>query len=62
MTIHLHSGKNDITHHDVVKRQSEQSCQCKNGNPGPIGPPGSKGGRGSPGPKGDTGAQGPQGS
>ena len=56
--------------HDVVKRQSEQSCQCKDGSPGPIGPPGNKGqmgveGRkgdiGPPGPRGDTGYRGPRG-
>ena len=30
------------THHDV-KRQSGNDCQCKDGTPGPIGPPGKKG-------------------
>ena len=32
------------THHDV-KRQPEagNDCQCKDGTPGPIGPPGKKG-------------------
>ena len=59
--------------HDVVKRQSEQNCQCKDGSPGPRGPPGNKGeigmeskqGRkgdtGPPGPRGDAGDRGPQG-
>ncbi|XP_065914339.1 short-chain collagen C4-like isoform X3 [Dysidea avara] len=48
------------THHDV-KRQSGNDCQCKDGTPGPIGPPGKKGDQGTPGvsgPKGDTGPRG----
>ena len=56
--------------HDVVKRQTEQNCQCKDGSPGPIGPPGNKGEMGikglkgdtsPPGPRGDTGDRGPRG-
>ena len=53
----IQEKNDDSTQHDVIKRQSEQSCQCKNGNPGPIGPPGNKGDTGSPGPRGYTGAQ-----
>ena len=43
---------------DSVKRQSGSDCQCKDGTPGPIGPPGNKGDRGTPGvsgPRGDPG-------
>ena len=47
--------------HDVVKRQSEQNCQCKDGSPGPRGPPGNKGEMGIKGLKGDTGHPGPRG-
>ena len=47
--------------HDVVKRQSEQYCQCKDGNPGPRDPPGSKGMEGKQGCKEDTGPPGPRG-
>ena len=65
---------NTINKHDVVKRQSEENCQCKDGNPGLMGPPGNKGEKGvegkqgrkgdtgPPGPRGDTGNQGLQGS
>ena len=51
------------THHDV-KRQPGNDCQCKDGTPGPIGPPGKKGDQGTPGvsgPKGDPGDRGPRG-
>ena len=64
---------NSLNKHDVVKRQSDQNCQCKDGTPGPSGPPGNKGemgmegkqGRkgdtGPPGPRGDAGDRGPRG-
>ena len=55
----IQEKNDDSTQHDVVKRQSKQSCQCKNGIPGPVGPPGNKRDIGSPGPRGYTGAQGP---
>ena len=48
----------------MVKRQSEQNCQCKDGSPGPRGPPGNKGEigmEGKEGHKGDTGPTGPRG-
>ena len=45
------------THHDV-KRQSGNDCQCKDGTPGSIGPPGEKG---TTGPRGDPGDRGPRG-
>ena len=52
---------NGLNKHDVVKRQTEQNCQCKDGSPGPIGPPGDKGEKGTEGVKGVTGPQGPKG-
>ena len=58
---------NSLNKHDVVKRQSDQNCQCKDGTPGPRGPPGNKGemgikgDTGPPGPRGDTGDRGPRG-
>ena len=33
----------NLNKHDLIKRQSEQNCQCKDGIPGPRGPPGSEG-------------------
>ena len=52
-------GKDDnLNKHDLVKRQSDQNCQCKDGSPGPRGPPGNKGGIGIKGFKGDTGPPG----
>ena len=30
----------------ITKRQSQNECECKNGAPGPRGPPGLKGGIG----------------
>ena len=48
------------THHDV-KRQSGNDCKCKDGTPGPIGPPGEKGDQGTPGVSGPKGATGPRG-
>ena len=50
-----------LNKHDVVKRQSDQNCQCKDGSPGPAGPPGDKGEMGIKGLKGDTGPPGPRG-
>ena len=59
--------------HAVKKKQSEQNCQCKDGSPGPRGPPGNKGeigiggkqgnkgDTGPPGPRGDEGDRGPRG-
>ena len=47
-----------------MKRQSENNCRCKDGTPGPIGPPGKKGDQGTPGvsgPKGEHGNKGPRG-
>ena len=41
-----------------MKRQSGSECQCKDGTPGPIGPPGEKG---ATGPRGDPGDRGPRG-
>ena len=29
-----------------MKRQPQQNCQCKDGGPGPEGPPGNKGEKG----------------
>ena len=55
---------NSLNKHDVVKRQSDQNCQCKDGFPGPIGPPGDKGVKGDTGPsgpRGDTGYRGQRG-
>ena len=52
------------TPHEMMKRQSEQNCQCKDGSPGPRGPPGNKGEigmEGKQGRKGDTGTPGPRG-
>ena len=52
-------GKDDtFNKHDVVKRQSQETCHCKDGSPGPQGPPGYKGETGN---KGDTGPAGPKG-
>jgi len=48
------------TYHDI-KRQSGNDCQCKDGTPGPIGPPGKKGDQGTPGVSGPKGAIGPRG-
>ena len=54
--------KNDnINKHNLIKRQSEQNRQCKDGIQGPRGPPGNKGEMGIKGPKGDTGYSGPRG-
>ena len=59
--------ENTIITHDITKRQQEDECQCKNGTPGPRGPPGligkegHKGDVGLPGPRGDTGDRGPRG-
>jgi len=62
--------KDPIITHDIAKRQSGDECQCKDGTPGPRGPPGQKGSIGkeghkgdvgSPGPRGDTGDRGPRG-
>ena len=39
----------------ITKRQSQNECECKNGAPGPRGPPGLKGGIGKEGRKGDVG-------
>ena len=53
-----------LNKHDVVKRQSQQSCECKDGAPGPQGKDGIPGPQGPPGNKGetgDTGLQGPRG-
>jgi len=50
----------DDIHHDV-KRQSGNDCNCKDGTPGPIGPPGKKGDQGTPGVSGPKGAIGPRG-
>jgi len=75
MFIQAKDKDNTDSKHDVVKRQSEQNCtcQCKDGSPGPRGPPGNKGeigmegkqGRkgdtGPPGPRGDAGSRGPRG-
>ena len=47
-----------------MKRQSGNDCHCKDGTPGPIGPPGEKGDQGIPGatgPRGDPGDRGPRG-
>ena len=44
-----------------MKRQSGNDCQCKDGTPGPIGPPGEKGDQGTPGVLGPKGATGPRG-
>ena len=55
---------NTLNKHDVVKRQSEQNCQCKDGSPGPKGLPGNKGEKGMQGKQGrngDTGPPGPRG-
>ena len=55
---------NTLNKHDVVKRQTEQNCHCKDGNPGLRGPPGNKGEigmKGKQGAKGDTGSSGPRG-
>ena len=57
LQIYLQRHNNDPNKHDVVKRQSEQNCQCKDGTPGPRGPPGNKGEMGIKGLKGDTGSQ-----
>ena len=52
-------GENDNpNNHDLIKRQSEQNCQCKDGSPGPSGPPGSKGEMGFKGLKGEKGDKG----
>ena len=56
----LQEQSNDNSH-DVVKRESQQCCQCKDGSPGPIGSPGNKGEMGIKGVKGDTGPPGPRG-
>ena len=56
----VHHGNTINTHHDV-KRQTGNDCQCKDGTPSPISPPGKKGVQGTPGvagPKGDTGPRG----
>ena len=50
-----------LNNHDVVKRQSVHSCQCTDGTPGPMGPPGNKGEIGIKGFKGDIGLPGPRG-
>jgi len=44
-----------------VKRQSGNDCQCTDGTPGPIGPPGRKGDQGTPGVSGPKGSTGPRG-
>ena len=44
-----------------MKRQSGNDCKCKDGTPGPIGPPGEKGDQGTPGVSGPKGATGPRG-
>jgi len=45
----------------ITKRQLQNGCGCKNGVPGPRGPPGLKGGIGKEGRKGDVGHPGPRG-
>ena len=52
---------NILNKHDVIKRQSDQKCQCKDGSPGPRGNKGEKGMEGKQGRKGDTGSRGPRG-
>ena len=61
---------NNLSKHDLINRQSEQNCQCKDGIPGPRGPRGSEGKVGMKGKqgrkrkmglKGDTGPPGPRG-
>ena len=59
-------GNNNILNkHDTIKRQSQsESCQCKDGSPGPRGLPGNKGEmgmKGKQGARGDPGDRGPQG-
>ena len=53
---------NSFNKYDVVKRQSDQNCQCKDGIPGPRGPPGNKGKIGKEGKQGLKGDTGPPGS
>ena len=53
--------RDNLNKHDVVKKQTEQNCQCKDGSPGPRGTPGNKGEMGIKGLKGDTGPPGPRG-
>ena len=61
-TFQGHSKGNDKTpKHDVIKRHTEETCYCKDGSPGPKGPPGKQGEKGMEGPKGDTGSRGPRG-
>ena len=55
------ANDDSLNKHGVVKRQSEQNCQCKDGSPGPRGTPGNKGEVGIKGVKGDTGPTGPRG-
>lgn len=48
----LDSSLKSSDDNDIVKRQTENNCQCKDGLPGPKGPPGSKGAQGKRGKKG----------
>ena len=52
---------NSLNKHYVTKRQSYQTYQSNNGNPGPRGSPGNKGEVGIKGVKGDTGLPRPRG-
>jgi len=61
MFIQTKDKENTDNRHDVVKRQSEQNCQCKDGSPGPKGAPGNEGEKGMEGKQGHKGDTGPPG-
>lgn len=61
MLIVLLQSQDESRIQNVVRRQTSDGCQCKDGLPGPRGPEGRKGEQGTPGQKGNLGEIGPRG-